>query len=81
MAMQRYQVIGYDAKDGRLFELTVEAPNKAVAQMMVLAQLRRNFATAPLADRADKFVVCCEGEKADERSWSESAARIPDKTP
>jgi hypothetical protein len=48
--------------------LTVEAPNKAVAQMMVLAQLRRNFATAPLADRADMFVVCREGEKADERS-------------
>jgi hypothetical protein len=64
--MQRYQVIGYDAKDERLFDLTVEAPNKAVAQMMIFAQLRRNFATAPLADRADKFVVCREGEKASE---------------
>jgi hypothetical protein len=68
MAMQRYQVIGYDADDRRLFDMTIQAPNKAVAQMMVLAQLRRNFATAPLADRADEFVVCREGEKADERS-------------
>jgi hypothetical protein len=59
--MQRYQVIGYDAKDVRLFDLTVEAPNKAVAQMMVLAQLRRNFATAALANRADKLVVCLCG--------------------
>jgi hypothetical protein len=30
MAMQRYQVIGYDAEDGRPFDLTIEAPNKAV---------------------------------------------------
>jgi hypothetical protein len=41
MAMQRYQVIGYDAEDGRLFDLTIEAPNKAVAQMMVLACAHR----------------------------------------
>jgi hypothetical protein len=64
VAMQRYQVIGYDADDRRLFDMTIQAPNKVVAQMMVLA----NFTTAPLADRADEFVVCREGEKADERS-------------
>ena len=57
-------MIGYDAKDERLFDLTVDAPNKAVAHMMVLAQLRRNFSTAPLADRADTLVVCCQSEKA-----------------
>jgi lipopolysaccharide biosynthesis regulator YciM len=46
-----------------LFDSTLEAPNKAVARMMVLSQLCRNFATAPLVDRADKLVVCCEGDK------------------
>ena len=65
--MQRYQVMVYDAKGGHLFDSTLEAPNKAVAQMMVLSQLCRNFATAPLVDRADKLVVFCpEGEKAGE---------------
>jgi hypothetical protein len=34
--------------------------------MMVLSQLCRNFATAPLVDRADKLVVCREGKKASE---------------
>jgi hypothetical protein len=34
--------------------------------MMVLSQLCRNFATAPLVDRAAKLVVCREGEKAGE---------------
>jgi hypothetical protein len=57
MAMQRYQVIGYDAKDGRLFELTVEAPNKAVAQMMVLAQLRRNFRAERAAGVTHRAIV------------------------
>jgi hypothetical protein len=64
--MQRYQVMVYDAKGEHLFDSTLEAPNKAVAQMMVLAQLYRNFATAPLVDRANKLVVCREGEKASE---------------
>jgi hypothetical protein len=63
--MQRYQVMVYDAKGEHLFDSTLEAPNKAVAQMMVLSQLCRNFATAPLVDRA-KLVVCREGEKAGE---------------
>ena len=53
----------YDATGERLFDSTLEAPNKAVARMMVLSQLCRNFATAPLVDRADKLVVCCEGDK------------------
>jgi hypothetical protein len=52
----------YDAKGEHLFDSTLEAPNKAVAQMMVLSQLYRNFATAALVDRADKLVVCREGK-------------------
>jgi hypothetical protein len=49
-----------------LFDSTLDAPNKAVAHMMVLSQPYRNFATASLVDRADKLVVCREGEKASE---------------
>jgi hypothetical protein len=60
--MQRYQVMVCDAKGKHLFDSTLEAPNKAVAQMMVLSQLCRNFATAPIVDRADTFVVCREGQ-------------------
>jgi len=45
--MQRYGVIGYDAQDQQLFDERVEASNRDIAHMMVLAQLRRNFATAP----------------------------------
>jgi hypothetical protein len=62
--MRRYQVMVYDAKGELLFDSTLEASNKAVAQMMVLSHLCRNFATAPLVDRADQLVVRPEGEKA-----------------
>ena len=55
--MKQYRVIGLDAKDERLFDIAVEAPNQAVARMMVLAQMCRNFATVTLADRADKLVT------------------------
>ena len=55
--MKQYRVIGLDAKDARLFDIAVEAPNQAVARMMVLAQMCRNFATVTLADRADKLVT------------------------
>jgi hypothetical protein len=61
--MQRYQVMVYDARGERLFDSTLEAPNKGVAQMLVLSQLCRNFATAPLVERADKVVVCREGRE------------------
>ena len=60
---QRYLVSSFDAKDERLFDRTVEAPNKAIAQMMVLAQLYQDLATTPLADRNDKLVVRRQGEK------------------
>jgi lipopolysaccharide biosynthesis regulator YciM len=63
--MQRYHVMGYDTRGEQLFGSTLEAPNKAVAQMMALSQLCQNFTTAPLVDRADKLVVRREGEKAD----------------
>jgi hypothetical protein len=55
--MKQYRVIGVDAKNERLFDIAVEAPNQAVARMMVLAQMCRNFATLPLADRADSLVT------------------------
>ena len=66
--MQRYQVMIYDAKGEHLFDsvLELEAPNKAIAEMMVLSQLCRNFATASLVEQADKLVVCREGENAGE---------------
>ena len=54
--MKQYRVVGFDAKDERLYEVVIEAPNQAIARMMVLAQMCRNFATAPLADRTDKLV-------------------------
>jgi hypothetical protein len=54
--MKRYRVVGFDAEDEPLFEISVEAPNQAIARIMVLAQICRNFATAPLAGRTDKLV-------------------------
>jgi len=55
--MKQYRVVGFDAEDEPLFEVSVEAPNQAIARIMVLAQICRNFATAPLADRTDKLVI------------------------
>jgi hypothetical protein len=43
-----------DAKCAHLFDSVVEGPNKAV-RMMALSQLDRNFATAPIVERADKL--------------------------
>jgi hypothetical protein len=60
--MKRYRVVGFDAKDERLFHVCVEAPNRGVAWMMVLAQMCRNFASAPLADRTDKLIVRLRGD-------------------
>jgi hypothetical protein len=61
--MKQYRVVGIDAKDERLFHVGVDAPNQAIAWMMVLAQMCRNFATAPLADRTDKLVVLLRGDR------------------
>jgi hypothetical protein len=36
--MKQYSVVGFDAKDERLFHVGVDAPNQAIAWMMVLAQ-------------------------------------------
>ena len=60
--MRRYRVSCYDPNDERLADLTIEAPDKAVAEMMVLAQLH---ASTSLADRIDKLVVRPEEEKAE----------------
>jgi len=62
--MQRYQVAIYDGKGEQLLVSVVEAPNRAVAKMMMLSQLCRNFATAPLVERIEKVVICQEGTKA-----------------
>jgi ribulose bisphosphate carboxylase small subunit len=35
--MKQYRVVGFDAKDERLYEVVIEAPNQAIARMMVLA--------------------------------------------
>jgi hypothetical protein len=61
--MQRYRVSCYDPNDERLADLTIEAPDKAVAEMMVLAQLHGT--STPLADRIDKLVVRPEEETAE----------------
>ena len=58
------QVVIYDGKGERLFVSVVEAPNRAVAKMMILSQLCRNFATAPLIERIGKLVICQEGTNA-----------------
>ena len=60
--MQRYQVSCYDANKC-LADLTLEAPNKAVAEMMVLTQLQGT--STPLANRIDKLVARPEGEAAE----------------
>jgi hypothetical protein len=36
--MKQYRVVGIDAKDERLFHVGVDAPNQAIAWMMVLAR-------------------------------------------
>jgi hypothetical protein len=61
--MKQYSVVGFDAKDERLFHVGVDAPNQAIAWMMVLAQMCRNFATTPLANRTDKLVVLPRGDR------------------
>jgi hypothetical protein len=61
--MRRYRVSCYDPNDDRLADLTIEAPDKAVAEMMVLAQL--HGASTRLADRIDKLVVRPEQETAE----------------
>src|SRR5258708_13296638 len=61
--MRRYRVSCYDPNDERLADLTIEAPDKAVAEMMVLAQL--HGASTRLADRIDKLVVRPEQETAE----------------
>jgi hypothetical protein len=68
--MRRYRVSCYDPNDDRLADLTIEAPDKAVAEMMVLAQL--HGASTRLADRIDKLVVRPEQETAS------SAAALPE---
>jgi hypothetical protein len=49
--------MGFDDGNEQLFEIIVEAPNQAVARMMVLALMYRNFATKPLAERIAKIVT------------------------
>jgi len=55
-AMKRYCITAFDDTNEQLFSVIVEAPNQAVARMMVLALMYRNFATAPLADRIATIV-------------------------
>jgi hypothetical protein len=61
--MKQYCVLGFDAENEPLFGVGIEAPNQAIAWMMALAQMCRNFATAPIADRTDKLVVRLRGDR------------------
>jgi hypothetical protein len=61
--MRRYQVSCYSSHGERLAELTIEAPNKAVAQMMALTRLHGD--DGPLAHSVDKLVVLPEAESPD----------------
>jgi len=54
--MRRYRLIGQDAKDQQPFDETVAASNKAVAQVMLLAQLCQNVATAQVAGHGSPAV-------------------------
>jgi hypothetical protein len=74
--MQRYRVSCYDNNDECLTELTVEAPDKAVAEMMVLTQL--HGAGTPLADRVEKLVVRPDDETAEtELAFDEAPTLTP----
>jgi len=60
--MQRYRVSCYDANNQRLAEITVEALDRAMAEMMVLTRL---YGTdTRLVDHIDKLLVHPEGEEA-----------------
>ena len=52
-----YRVIGYDAEDSHLFVVDVDAPVRGIAEVMVLAQLCRNFATSALARDSSLGIV------------------------
>jgi hypothetical protein len=42
--MKQYRVVGFDAKDERLFHVGVDAPNQAIAWVMGLAPKFRDCA-------------------------------------
>ena len=50
-------MIGYDAEDGHLFVVDIDAPVRGIAEMMVLAQLRCNGETSDLVDKAARLVT------------------------
>jgi hypothetical protein len=52
-----YRVIGYDAEDSHLFVVDVDAPVRGIAEVMVLAQLCRNFATSAFVDKTERLIT------------------------
>jgi hypothetical protein len=52
-----YRVIGYDAEDSHLFVIDIDAPVRGIAEVMVLAELCRNFATSALVDKIERLVT------------------------
>jgi hypothetical protein len=58
MDNRHYRVIGYDAEDGHLFVVDIDAPMRGIAEVMALAQLRNNAETSELVDKAARLVTC-----------------------
>jgi hypothetical protein len=58
----RYRVTGFDSSGSSLFSRVVEAIGPDHAKVIALAELRRSFAYAHLADQAERL----EAERAGE---------------
>jgi hypothetical protein len=53
----RYRVTGFDSSGSNLFSRVVEAMDPDHAKIAVLVELRRSFADAHLADKAERLEV------------------------
>jgi hypothetical protein len=61
----RYRVTGFDSSGSNLFSRVVEAMEPDHAKIVTLVELRRSFADAHLADKAERLeVVADRDEKA-----------------
>ena len=53
----RYRVTGFDRSGSNLFSLVVEAIGPDHAKIVALVELRKSFADAHLADKAERLEV------------------------
>jgi hypothetical protein len=58
----RYRVTGYDRSGSNLFSRVVEAMGPDHAKVVALVELRKSFAEAHLADKAERLEVAAERE-------------------